>query len=101
MYYKKSSLNKRKFGVTVLPTTRKFQIFSLKAAAKDTITTTDPPKAGWFYHRSEQLFKAIEKRDKRQAEYNQGRNQKKHAALYVSGITTSIYVFRQCWPILY
>ena len=47
----------------------------------DTIATTDPPKAGWFYHRSEQLFKAIEKRDKRQAEYNQGRNQKKHAAL--------------------
>jgi hypothetical protein len=34
---------------------------ALKAAAKDTITTTDPPKAGWFYHRSGQLFKAIEK----------------------------------------
>ena len=54
---------------------------ALKAAAQDTIATTDPPKAGWFRHRSEKLFKAIEVRDQRQLEYNRGKNPKKHAAL--------------------
>ena len=54
---------------------------AMKSAAKDTITTTDPHKAGWFRHRSEKLFKVIEVRDRRQAEYNRGRNAKKHAAL--------------------
>ena len=54
---------------------------ALKAAAQETIATTDPPKAGWFRHRSEKLFKAIEVRDERQLEYNRGKNPKKHAAL--------------------
>ena len=54
---------------------------ALKAAAQETIATTDPPKAGWFRHRSGKLFKAIKVRDQWQLEYNCGKNPKKHAAL--------------------
>ena len=54
---------------------------ALKAAAQETIATTDPHKAGWFRHRSEKLLKVFEVRDQRQLEYNRGKNPKKHAAL--------------------
>jgi exonuclease III len=57
---------------------------AFKAAAKEILSTTEAPKAGWFRHRSEKLFHAIEKRDKIQLEYNRGRTAKKHEALVKS-----------------
>ena len=54
---------------------------ALKTAAKDTLSTTDAPKAGWFRHRSEQLFKAIELRDARLQEYIHSRTKREHAVL--------------------
>ena len=54
---------------------------ALKTAAKDTLSTTDAPKAGWFRHRSEQLFEAIELRDVRLQEYIHNRTKRQHTAL--------------------
>jgi len=55
--------------------------FALKAAAEEVLMVAKTPMPSWFQAAQQQLWPAIEKRDRRQHEYNQNKSKAKHASL--------------------
>ena len=68
--------------------------FALKAAAEDVLMVSKKPMPSWFKAAQQQLWPAIEKRDRRQHEYNQSKSKAKHASLVKARKTVKIEMRR-------